>query len=66
VLATVFWIAYAVGGFVTLLVFCGLYADRSVGSFPYFGAAMAVLFWPVVAVVLIASVLRRPRASRSG
>jgi hypothetical protein len=55
---TIFWIAYAVGGFLTFILFCGLYADRSVGTFPYFGTAMAALFWPVVLVALLVAALR--------
>jgi hypothetical protein len=55
---SVFWIVYTVGGFLTFILFCGLIADRTVGSFPYFGAAMACLFWPVVAVALLVAVLR--------
>jgi hypothetical protein len=55
---TVFWWAYAVGGFLTFLLVCGLYAERNVGTFPYFGAAMAALFWPVVLVVLLVAALR--------
>jgi hypothetical protein len=52
------WIAYTVGGFLTFILFCGLYADRTVGTFPYFSAAVACLFWPVVVVALIVAALR--------